>query len=76
MKLELHNRVYDVLKWLALIALPAAGVLYAALAAVWGWPLAAEVSETVNAVVAFLGVLIGVSTASYNAGKPDGTHTS
>lgn len=67
MKLELHNRVYDVMKWLALIALPALGVLYSALAAVWGWPIAAEVSETVNAVTACLGVLIGVSTASYNA---------
>ena len=38
MKLELHNRVYDVMKWLALIALPALGVLYGALAgAAYSW---------------------------------------
>ena len=37
MKLQFENRVYDILKWLCLIALPAASVLYSALAGVWGW---------------------------------------
>lgn len=66
MKLELNNRVYDILKWMCLIALPALSVLYAALAGVWGWPYAQEISTTINAVVAFVGALIGISTASYN----------
>ena len=65
MKLQFDNRVYDILKWLCLIALPAASVLYSALASVWGWAYAQEVSTTINAVVAFVGALIGISTANY-----------
>lgn len=65
MKFELNNKVYDVLKWLALIALPALAVLYNVLAGVWGWPYAQEVSTTINAVIAFIGTLIGISTAAY-----------
>lgn len=72
MKFELNNKVYDVLKWLALIALPALAVLYSGLSGVWGWPYAQEVSTTINAVIAFIGTLIGVSTAAYNRGGSDG----
>ena len=65
MKFELNDKVYDVLKWLALIALPALAVLYNVLAGVWGWPYAQEVSTTINAVIAFIGALIGISTAAW-----------
>ena len=65
MKLQFENRVYDILKWLCLIALPASSVLYSALAGVWGWSYAQEVATTINAVVAFVGALIGISTANY-----------
>ena len=70
MKLQLNDRVYDALKWLCLIALPASAVLYTALAGLWGLPRAQEVSGTLAAVGAFLGTLIGVSSAGY--GKADG----
>lgn len=66
MKFQLNNKVYDVLKWACLIALPALSVLYSVLSSVWGWGYAEEVATTINAVVAFLGAMIGVSTASYN----------
>ena len=67
MKLQFTDNAYDILKWLCLIALPALSVLYSALAGVWGWPYAQEVATTINdAVVAFVGALIGISTASYN----------
>lgn len=66
MSLQFNNKVYDILKWLCLIALPALSVLYGVLAGVWGWGYTEEVSTTVNAVVAFVGALIGLSTASYN----------
>ena len=65
MKLQFDNRVYDILKWLCLIALPASSVLYSALAGVWGWAYAQEVATTINAVVAFVGALIGISSANY-----------
>ena len=63
--MKISNKLYDILKWLCLIALPAASVLYSALAGVWGWAYAQEVATTINAVVAFVGALIGVSTANY-----------
>lgn len=67
MRFQLNDKVYDVLKWMCLIALPALSVLYGVLSGVWGWGYAEEVSTTVNAVVAFVGALIGLSTASYNS---------
>lgn len=66
----LSNKVYDVLKWIAQIFLPAAGTLYFALAKVWGLPYAAEVVGTIAAVDAFLGAVLGLSSASY---KGEGT---
>ena len=73
MDLTLNNRVYDVLKWLCLIALPALSVLYSALAGVWGWPYAEQIATTINAVVAFVGALIGISTASYRKESINGS---
>lgn len=67
--MKLNDKVYDVLKWLALVALPALGTAYVSLAPVWGWPLADEVAKTVTAVCTLLGVLLGISTAQYNKSK-------
>ena len=63
--LKLKDSVYDVLKWIALICLPALGVAYSALAGVWGWPYADEIARTVNAICVLLGALLGISTAEY-----------
>lgn len=65
MKFELNDKVYDVLKWLVLIVLPACTALYSALASVWGWGYVEQVTTTISAVSLFLGALIGVSTANY-----------
>lgn len=65
MKLQLNNKVYDVLKWIVLIVLPACTALYSALASVWGWGYVEQVTTTISAVSLFLGALIGVSTANY-----------
>ncbi len=64
--MKLSNKVYDVLKWITMVCLPALGTAYAALAAVWGWPYAGEVTKTVLAVCTLLGALLGISTAEYN----------
>ena len=71
MKFELNNKVYDVLKWLVLIVLPACSGLYAALAGVWGWGYTEQVTTTISAVALFIGALIGVSSASYKHSKED-----
>ena len=63
---EMSNRVYDILKWVAQVFLPAAGTLYFALAATWGLPWAEQVVGTITAADTFLGVVLGISTAQYN----------
>lgn len=64
--MKLTNKAYDVLKFVAQILLPALGTLYFALAKIWGFPYAAEIVGTISAVDAFLGALLGISTANYN----------
>ena len=63
----MSNKVYDVLKKVAQIWLPAAGTLYFALASIWGLPYAEQIVGTITAVDAFLGAILGISTKIYNA---------
>lgn len=60
------GKLYDQLKFLAQILLPALGTLYFALAGLWNLPSAQEVVGTVLAVDTFLGVLLGISSTQYN----------
>lgn len=62
----LSNKAYDILKFVAQIVLPALGTLYFALATIWGFPYGEEIVGTITAVDAFLGALLGISTAQYN----------
>lgn len=64
--MTMSNKTYDVLKWIAQFLLPAAGTLYFALAGIWGLPYGEQVVGTITAIDTFLGVLLGISTASYN----------
>ena len=64
--MKMSNNVYDVLKYIALILLPALGTLYFALAKIWGFPYAAEIVGTISAVDAFLGAMLQISTDQYN----------
>lgn len=63
------NRVYDVLKWLSCVVLNAIGILYSKLAQTWGLPFGDKIMTTCAALALFIGALIGISTAEYNAGK-------
>lgn len=67
--MKLNDKAYDILKWIALIALDALGVCYKTLAAIWGWPFGDEVLATCTAVSLCIGALIGISTAQYNKAK-------
>lgn len=66
----ISNRAYDILKWIALIALDALGVCYKTLASIWGWPCGDEVLATCTAVSLCIGALLGISTAQYYKDKP------
>lgn len=65
----LNNKVYDIMKYVTTIAIPAFATLYFALAGVWSWPYAEEVLATCTAVETCLGILLGISTAEYNKKK-------
>jgi hypothetical protein len=62
----MSNKVYDILKYIAQIVLPAIGTLYFALAGIWGFPYGEQIVGTITAVDTFLGVVIGISSANYN----------
>jgi len=62
----LSDKTYNFLKWFALIALPALGTLYFILSAALGLPYGEKVMGVVSAVMTFLGILLGISTSSYN----------
>lgn len=59
------NRLYDVLKYIAQIGLPAAATLYFALAGIWGLPYAEQIVGTIVAVNTFLGITLGLSNKVY-----------
>ena len=59
------NKVYDILKFVAQIVLPALGTLYFALAGIWGFPYGEQIVGTIAAVDAFLGAILGLSSVKY-----------
>ena len=62
----MSNKVYDVLKWIALVALDAVGLFYKTIAAIWSLPLGDEVLATCTALSVLIGALIGISSAQYS----------
>lgn len=64
--MKMNNKVYDVLKWIALILLPAIATLYFALSGIWGFPYGEEIVGTITAIDTFLGVILGISSNTYN----------
>ena len=66
MKTILTDNTYNILKWVALVLLPALGTLYFALAGIWGFPYGEQIVGTITAIDTFLGVILGISTVQYN----------
>ena len=64
--MKMSNKTYDVLKWIALIVLPAVGTLYSALSSIWGFPYGEQIVGTIVAVEVFLGAILQLSTSKYN----------
>ena len=64
--MKMSNKVYDVLKWIAMYFLPAIGTLYFALSGIWNLPYGEQVVGTITAMDTFLGVILGISNAQYN----------
>lgn len=71
--MKMSNKLFDALKYIALYVLPALGTLWFALSSLWRWPYSEEILGTITAADAFLGALLGISTAQYKKeqAKPD-----
>lgn len=67
--MKLSNKVYDVMKWVVVIVLPAVATLYAALGGIWGLPLVTEITGTITAVDTFMGAILMISSANYKGGE-------
>lgn len=61
----LNDKIYDAMKWITTIVLPAFGTLYFALASIWGFPYGEQVVGTITALVAFFGVVLKISSTKY-----------
>ena len=62
----MSNKVYDILKYITQIIIPAVATLYFALSSIWGLPYGEQIVGTLTEVDAFLGVCLGISTVQYN----------
>lgn len=63
-----NDKIYDTLKWLCQIVIPAVATLYFSLSGIWGFPYGEQVVGTLTAVDTFLGVCLGISTFQYKKG--------
>lgn len=67
--MKLSDNVYNFLKWLCLIALPALATFYGVVGKIWDIPHTTEIVTTITAIGAFIGTLIGVSQYNINKEK-------
>lgn len=68
MRYIIPDKLYDILKWVAWLAVPSLATLLGTVGSVWGWPHTTAIVTTVTAIGVFIGGLIGVSAAT---GKPN-----
>lgn len=64
--MKLPNKVYDVLKWCAIVAFPAFEVFIPRLFEIWGFPLGEQIANTIAAVAILIGSLLCISSVTYN----------
>ena len=68
----LNDKWYDILKWVAIVCLPALSTFIVVLSKIWGWAdLGNAIAQTITAVAVLLGALLGISTFGYRMAKDD-----
>lgn len=70
--MKIPDWLYELLKWLCVIFLPALSTAYSALAGIWGLPYAEQIPATITVISLFFGAIIGVSSVAYNRIQSDG----
>lgn len=64
--MKIDDKLYDVLKWIAMLLLPALALLVQTVFKIWNIPYGEQISATIVAINAFLGAIIGISNIGYN----------
>lgn len=67
--MKLPDKTYDVLKYLAIICLPALEKFIPSVFNTWGIPYGEPIAKTINDIAILIGALICVSVISYNKTK-------
>ena len=67
----MSNKLYDILKYIAQVVLPAIGTFYFAIAQIWGLPYGEQIVGTITALDTLLGALLMISSAQYKKNKVD-----
>lgn len=67
--MKIPDKIYDILKWVALIALDAVGLFYQTLSTIWTLPYGDQVLSTCVALSVLLGTLLQISSANYYRDK-------
>lgn len=65
----LPDKVYDVLKWIVMLVLPAIATFVVTLFGIWNIPYGEAISGTIMSINTLLGAVIGISNVSYNKNK-------
>lgn len=66
--MKMKNTTYNYMKWIVLVVLPAAAVLIATIGGEVNWEYTQVTVTVLNAVTAFLGTSLGVSSINYQKG--------
>ena len=67
--MRLNDKLYDWLKWIAILLLPSLATLVAVIFKIWNLPYGNEIAQTITALATFLGAILGISTVQYKKGK-------
>lgn len=66
--MKLNNKVYDILKWLVLVVIPALTVFYSVIDEVFKIGCSDIVAKLSAALCACLGAILGISSSEYYKG--------
>jgi hypothetical protein len=67
--MKLNDKLYDWLKWIAILLLPSLATLVAVIFKIWNLPYGNEIAQTITALATFLGAILGISSVQYKKGK-------
>lgn len=68
--MKMNDKLYDILKWVAIVALPALSTFIVVMGRIWSWgDIAGMVAQSITAFAVLLGALLGISSIQYKQGQ-------